>query len=117
MNVTETAHVAVPFPEHPPAGYRWLAGEPPFDPDRHLALEPPAEVVTLAEFGYPDAEIEPTATPVAVSAPFRVLSDEGAAVMQRSAPARNGPATVSRTSFAAAATAPAGFGTCASARR
>ena len=85
MNVTETAHVAVPFPEHPPAGYQWLAGEPPFDPDRHLALEPPAEVVTLAELGYPDAEIEPTATPVAVSAPFRVLSDEGAAVMQRTA--------------------------------
>ncbi len=42
-------------------------------------------MVTLAELGYPDAEIEPTATPVAVSTPFRVLSDEGVAVMQRTA--------------------------------
>ena len=71
-----------PLPEHPPAGYQWLVGEPPFDPDRHLALEPPAEVATLSELGYPDAEIEPTATPVAVSAPFRVLNDEGIAVME-----------------------------------
>ena len=88
-----TAKVAVPFPEHLPESYQWLAGEPPFDPDRHLALEPPAEVATLSELGYPDAEIEPTATPVAVSAPFRVLSDEGVAVMQRTARALRARAT------------------------
>ena len=85
MNTIKTAGAAVPFPENPPASYQWLAGEPPFDPDRHLALEPPTEVVTLSDLGYRDAEIEPTATPVAASAPFRVLSDEGAAVMQRTA--------------------------------
>jgi len=73
--------VAVPFPKERPAGYEWLPGEVPFDPDRHLALEPPASVVGLAELGYSEAEIEPTATPVGASAPFRVLSDAGAEIM------------------------------------
>ena len=73
--------VAVPFPTAPPPGYEWLADEPTFDPDRHLALGPLPATRTLAEFGYEQAEIEPTATPIAVSDPFRVLSDEGAAVL------------------------------------
>jgi len=78
-------NVAVPFPEQPPAGYEWLPGEAPFDPREHLALEPPASVRSLAEFGYSEAEIEPTATPVAVSAPFRVLSEAGAEIMLETA--------------------------------
>ena len=57
------ARAAVSFPDSPPASYTWLAGEPPFDPDRHLALEPPTEVVTLSDLGYRDAEIEPTGNP------------------------------------------------------
>ena len=73
--------VAVPFPSNQPPGYDWLDDEPTFDPAVHLQLEPPESVTTLAEFGYSDAEIEPTATPVAVSSPFRVLSDEGAAIL------------------------------------
>ena len=72
---------AVPFPEARPPGYAWLPDEPAFDPGEHLALEPPAGVTGLAELGYGDAEIEPTATPVAISEPFRVLSDEGAGIM------------------------------------
>ncbi len=73
--------VGVPFPAEPPPGYAWLEDEPDFDPGRHLALEAPASVTTLAELGYSPAEIAPTATPAAVSAPFRILSDEGAEVM------------------------------------
>ena len=73
--------LAVEFPQVLPPGYDWLDGEPPFDPGRHLQLEPPASVVTLAELGYTDAETAELATPIAISAPFRVLSDEGAAVL------------------------------------
>ena len=73
--------VAVPFPETQPAGYRWFDDEPAFDPERHLRLEEPEEVVMLADLGYDQAEIATKATPVAASSPFRILSDEGATVM------------------------------------
>ena len=73
--------VAVPFPSTQPPGYSWLEDEPAFDPALHLQLEAPASVTSLREFGYADDEIAPTATEVAVSAPFRVLSDDGAAVL------------------------------------
>ena len=73
--------VAVPFPETQPAGYEWFDGEAAFDPGRHLQLEEPREVVMLADLGYDQAEIDTKATPVAASSPFRILSDEGAAVM------------------------------------
>ncbi|WP_419553570.1 hypothetical protein [Candidatus Poriferisodalis sp.] len=73
--------IAIPFPETLPRGYEWLDDEPAFDPDRHLQLETPAEVLMLADLGYGDAEIATKATPVALSSPFRMLSDEGAAVM------------------------------------
>lgn len=71
----------MPFPSSQPPGYAWLEDEAVFDPAEHLRLEAPDSVTTLAEFGYTDDEIAPTATPVAVSSPFRVLSDEGAAVL------------------------------------
>ncbi len=72
---------AVPFPDVLPSGYQWFDDEPVFDPERHLALEEPEEVTTLKDLGYSDADIADKATPVAVSSPFRVLSDEGAEVM------------------------------------
>ena len=77
--------IAVPFPETLPRGYEWLNDEPGFDPERHLQLETPAEVLMLADLGYDDAEIATKATPVALSSPFRVLSDEGAATMLETA--------------------------------
>lgn len=64
-----------------PGGFEWLEGEPEFDPARHLQLEMPERVRTLDEFGYTAEEIARTATPVAVTSAFRVLSDEGAAVL------------------------------------
>lgn len=73
--------VAVPFPSSQPPGYEWLDDEPAFDPAVHLQLEEPASVTTLADFGYTADEIAPTATAVAVSQPFRILSDEGASVL------------------------------------
>ena len=73
--------IGVPFPELPPTGYEWLPDEEPFNPDKHLALEPPTEVLTLADFGYNKSEIAPTATLIAASAPFRILSSEGAEIM------------------------------------
>ena len=72
---------ALPFPEARPPGYEWFDDEPAFDPDRHLDVQPPGEVVMLADLGYDEADVAPTATPVALSSPFRILSDEGAAVL------------------------------------
>jgi len=73
--------MAVPFPKTQPAGYEWFDDEPVFDPSRHLQLEEPDEAVMLADLGYDQDEIAVKATPLAASSPFRVLSDEGAAVM------------------------------------
>lgn len=64
-----------------PVGFEWLGDEPEFDPLRHLQLEMPDLVRTLDEFGYSPDEIARTATPVAVTSAFRVLSDEGAVVL------------------------------------
>ena len=77
--------IAVPFPETLPTGYEWLDDEPMFDPERHLQLEAPAEILMLADLGYTEDEIATKATPVAVSSPFRILSDEGAAIMLETA--------------------------------
>lgn len=77
--------VALPFPAEQPPGYEWLDGEPVFDPQIHLAIEPPRSLTMLADLGYTDIEISRTATPVAFSEPFRLLSDEGAAVMLEAA--------------------------------
>jgi len=74
-------NLAIPFPSRFPDDYQWLDDEPVFDPKRHLALEKPDTVQMLSEFGYSDEAIASVASPVAVSSPFRVLSDEGAQVL------------------------------------
>ena len=79
-----SAH-AIPFPSTQPPGYAWLENEPRFDPIKHLALEAPATTTSLREFGYPEEVIATKATKVAVSSPFRILSEEGAAVMLETA--------------------------------
>ncbi len=73
--------VAVPFPEIRPDGYEWLDGEPTFEPTLHLDIQPPDGVTMLTDLGYRLEEIAATATPMAFSTPFRILSDEGAAVL------------------------------------
>ena len=77
--------IAVEFPVTQPKGYRWFDNEPVFDPALHLQLEEPTEIVMLSDLGYGSTEIATKATPVAASAPFRMLSDEGARVMLETA--------------------------------
>lgn len=72
---------AVPFPKTLPEGYEWFDDEPAFNPETHLQLEQPATIVPLTDLGYTEDEIEGKATAIAASAPFRLLSDEGAKVM------------------------------------
>jgi hypothetical protein len=74
-----TANV-LPFSVQP-SEFEWLENEPTFDPAIHLQLELPAQILTLDEFGYGDDEIAKTASRVAATSAFRVLSDDGAAVM------------------------------------
>lgn len=76
---------AIPFPDGQPVGYAWFDDEPMFDPAIHLQLETPATKQYLREFGYSDDVIASKASPVAVSSPFRILSDEGAAVLLNTA--------------------------------
>lgn len=73
---------AVSFPSQLPPAYRMIEGEPRFDPARHLALEPPARIWTLAEFGYSPDVIASTPSPIAAAGPFRVLSQEGVAALR-----------------------------------
>lgn len=60
-----------------PAGMEVAEGDVAWD-RRYLQLEPAAGVHTFAEFGHVDDEA--LLSPVAVTEPFRVLSDEGVAV-------------------------------------
>jgi hypothetical protein len=60
-----------------PPGYRVPRSDTDWQ-ERYLELVPPTAVHTLTEFGYaPDDQA--ALSPVALTAPFRVLSDEGAA--------------------------------------
>jgi hypothetical protein len=60
-----------------PAGVGIAEGDVAWD-RRYLQLEPPSGVHTFAEFGRVEEEV--LLSPVAVTEPFRVLSDEGVAV-------------------------------------
>ncbi len=71
-----------PFPNSMPKGYQALVDEPVFEPARHLALEAPAHIWTLADFGYGGDVIAATPSRVAAAGPFRLLSDEGVAAVQ-----------------------------------
>jgi hypothetical protein len=64
-----------------PPGYGGLATDVPWSPERHLALEAPNRITLLEEWGLEAAG--PTAlSPVAITSPFRLLSDEGVATLQ-----------------------------------
>jgi len=76
---------AVPFPAVQPDGYTWFEDEPGFDPAIHLALAMPTNIRYLEEFGYSSEEVKSKASRVAVSSPFRVLSEKGAHVLLNTA--------------------------------
>jgi len=77
--------IAIPFPEKLPNGYKWLSGETPFDPTKHLSLESPKQMLYLEDLGYAPEEIRDKATKFAVSEPFRILSPEGSEIMLETA--------------------------------
>lgn len=64
-----------------PEGYAPLTSEPEFNPEKHLQLEEPSEVISLKEFGYTDDELKDCPSDFGVTNIFRVLSDEGAAAL------------------------------------
>jgi hypothetical protein len=64
-----------------PPGYEPLTRDVAWDPARHLAVEAPERVTLLDEWG-PDAAGPTAVSPVAITTPFRLLSDEGVAVLQ-----------------------------------
>jgi len=70
----------LPFPAQRPSSYECLPEEPPFDPARHLALEPPRRSWRLTDLGYTAEQIRRCASQVAVAGPFRLLSEEGTAL-------------------------------------
>ena len=72
----------LPFPDHCPSTYRPLVQEPSFEPQRHLALEPPKDIWRLVDLGYSDHTISDCATDVAIAGPFRLLSDEGVTALR-----------------------------------
>jgi hypothetical protein len=64
-----------------PPGYGRLDSDAIWDARRHLELVPPEGVTLLAEWG-PDAAGSAALSPLAITSPFRLLSDEGVRVMQ-----------------------------------
>ena len=67
----------LPFPDRLPPGYSAVEEPCTFDPSIHLDLEWPARIYTLEEFGYSQQEIDSCASRVAITTPFRLLSEAG----------------------------------------
>ena len=72
----------ISFPARIPACYTPLDREPEFDPERHLALEPPETVYRLRDFGCGARECSAHASDVAMTTSFRVLSEQGVAALR-----------------------------------
>jgi hypothetical protein len=76
-----------------PRGFAPARSDVPWDP-RYLDLRPPQRVFALGEFG-PAAAGPAALSPVAITTPFRLLSDEGVEVLQRISAELEGVATSS----------------------
>jgi len=72
----------LPFPNETPDGYIPRKNEPVFDASKHLALDAPETVLTLSKLGYSEPERADCPSSFGVSSAFKILSDEGTAVMQ-----------------------------------
>lgn len=72
----------LPLPADRPAHMTRVLEEPDFDPAKHLDLALPERTWTLEEFGYDAAARARTPSPVAITTPFRVLSEEGTATLR-----------------------------------
>ena len=71
----------LPFPKECPPSYIKLKNEIVFDANKHLSLGQPETVTSLVQLGYTDSQIKDCPTAFGVSTAFRILSDEGLAVM------------------------------------
>ena len=65
------------FPENIPDGYVELPETQVFDAGKHLQLEFPDQIWSLEDFGYSPEDIAKCASDVAVTSPFRLLSNLG----------------------------------------
>ncbi len=63
-----------------PPGYGRLASDVPWD-DGYLEFQPPERIYTLGELG--DDAADRAFSPLAITSPFRFLSDEGVRILQR----------------------------------
>ena len=70
------------FPQGKPDAYIRLKDEPEFCAAKHLALEAPANVLSLRDLGYDETDIARCPSAVGISTAFRVFSDEGLAIVQ-----------------------------------
>lgn len=59
-----------------------LSSDRPFDPSKHLDLTEPERVWSLKDFGYTQKQQDSAPFPIAVSTPFRLLSDEGVCALR-----------------------------------
>lgn len=75
-------YATLPFPDQRPPDYIRLENEPVFDPAKHLALEAPDQQISLMELGYTQDEIQHCPSVFGLCSAFRILSDEGLAVMR-----------------------------------
>ena len=64
-----------------PQGYDPLPNEPAFDTSKHLALEVPDDIYSLADLGYDADEIATCPSDFGATSVFRILSDEGTACL------------------------------------
>lgn len=72
----------LPMPADRPAHITRSIDEPVFDAKRHLALTLPERIDTLEDFGYDAAARARTPSPVAITSPFRLLSEEGVRALE-----------------------------------
>lgn len=81
LNNTDTTNT-LPFPSGHPQDYRQLSNEPEFCADKHLELGQPETVVSLSALGYLDKDIQQCPSEFGISNAFKILSDEGLAIMR-----------------------------------
>lgn len=72
----------LPFPNQRPPEYMKFDSEPEFDPVIHLDLQQPERITSLSELGYSELQIKECPSAFGASSAFKILSDEGLAIMR-----------------------------------
>ena len=66
-----------------PVNIPQLSSDAPFEPEKHLQLTEPDKIWTLTDFGYTPEQQKDSPYPIAVTSPFRILSDEGVSLLRQ----------------------------------